>query len=379
MKRFALCAVGLLFVLVGYSQTRFKLSSAFHSRLSVAKTDRIVGALDRLLFSIGAGKIDTTLLEPENIEFHYNFFRDLQGIENKDTVAGYFHPQLVNLYPLTETKCMLTLVLSKGDELGRIYNILVREKEGHLFFASPLYYNTRFWKTTTVGSVRYFFPDSIDMQRAELFDRKNKTIAQKLELPLRHWDVYLCQNFQEALNIQGCVYEYSRNGVVNSGYIVDPCTLFACMHDEDFSHDILHIYAAGIRGNQRNRIAECGLAYYWGNAYYTTPNAKSPALEELLPAFQKYLDEHKGAQLLSLFEKNPDVLAEYGYPKPIEVNKIIAALICREIERKKGEKGIIELLKCGRGNNNFFRVVEQLIGLNHENFDSELRRLVSCQ
>ena len=53
MKRFALCAVGLLFVLVGYSQTRFKLSSAFHSRLSVAKTDRIVGALDRLLFSIG--------------------------------------------------------------------------------------------------------------------------------------------------------------------------------------------------------------------------------------------------------------------------------------------------------------------------------------
>lgn len=117
----------------------------------------------------------------------------------------------------------------------------------------------------------------------------------------------------------------------------------------------------------------------WGNAYYTTPNAKSPALEELLPAFQKYLDEHKGAQLLSLFEKNPDVLAEYGYPKPIEVNKIIAALICREIERKKGEKGIIELLKCGRGNNNFFRVVEQLIGLNHENFDSELRHLVSCK
>ena len=346
MKRFALCAVSLLFVLVGYSQTRFKLSSAFHSRLSVTKTDRIVGALDRLLFSIGAGKIDTTLLEPENIEFHYNFFRDLQGIENKDTVAGYFYPQLINLYPLTETQSMLTLVFSKGDDLGRIYNFLVREKEGHLFFASPLYYNTRFWKTKTVGTIRYFFPDSVNMQRAELFDRKNKTIARKLALPLRHWDVYLCQNFQEALNIQGCVYEYSRNGVVNSGYIVDPCTLFACMHDEDF---------------------------------YTTPNAKSPALEELLPAFQKYIDEHKGAQLLSLFEKNPDVLAEYGYPKPIEVNKIIAALICREIERQKGEKGIIELLKCGRGNNNFFRVVEQLIGLNRENFDSELRRLVSCQ
>jgi hypothetical protein len=214
------------------------------------------------------------------------------------------------------------------------------------------------------------------MQRAELFNRKNIEMAQKLNLPVQNWDVYMCRNYQEALHVQGCSYEFMRNGVFNSGDIIDPKTLFSCMNDEDFSHDVLHIYASQIRGKNRNANGECGLAYWWGNAYHSGTTGKAPELEELLPALQHYLQSHKDAKLLELFEKSPNILAEYGYPHPVHVNRIIAAVICREIEKQRGTEGILEMLKCGSGNDNLLKVTEKLIGIHRENFDKKVRQLI---
>jgi len=51
-------------------------------------------------------------------------------------------------------------------------------------------------------------------------------------------------------------------------------------------------------------------------------------------------------------------------------------VICKEIERQKGKEGIIELLKCGRGNDNLFKATEKLIGINRQNFDEEVYQLI---
>jgi hypothetical protein len=88
---------------------------------------------------------------------------------------------------------------------------------------------------------------------------------------------------------------------------------------------------------------------------------------------------HKDVGLLELFEKSPDILAGYGYPWLIHVNRIISGVLCREIERQKGTKGIIELLKCGRGNDSLFKSTERLIGINRASFDKEVYRLIFTQ
>jgi hypothetical protein len=257
---------------------------------------------------------------------------------------------------------------------------LAKENNGHIVFANPLRYNTRHWKTTTVGTATYFSPDTINMERAMLFNQKNISMAKKLNLSVRNWEVYMCENFQEALQIQGCSYESTGNGVFNSGWIMDPKILLTCMNDEDFSHDVLHIYASQIRERKdRNANGECGLAYYWGNAYHSGATGKAPDLKELVPVLQRYLQSHKDTKLLELLEKSPDILAEYGYPHPIHVNRIIAGVICEEIERKKGTEGIIELLKCGSGNDNLFKATDKLIGINRENFDKEVYKLIFNQ
>lgn len=333
------------------------------------------------MLSIDHAELDTTLVDSEDRETNLYFFRYLKGVKGKDSIERYYQAQLINLYPVEDNQYMLTLAYLNNEELGRILTFLAKyNNDGSIVYCNPLKYNTKHWKTAIIGTVTYFYPDTIDVERAELFDQKNIAIAQKLNLPVRHWNMYMCRNFQEVTQIQGCVYDYMHNGIFNSGYIMDPETLFSCMSDEDFSHDVLHIYASQIRQRQqRNGIGECGLAYYWGNAYHPGITGKAPDMEDLLPVLQEYIQSHKDVKLLELLEKSPNILAEYGYPWPIHVNRIIAGVICREIEKQKGTEGILELLKCGRGNDNLFKATEKLIGINRDNFEEEVHKLIFAQ
>lgn len=375
-------AILILLALSSYSsaQTQFKVAENLYSSLPDSLTNQIICSFDKLLMSIDKAQPDTTLIDMDDADLNRLFFTYLKEVEGKDTIQNYFQARLINLYPVGNRQYMFTISYTKNDEIGRIHTFLAKESDGQVVFSNPLRYNTRQWKTTTVGTATYFFPDTIDMERAELFNRKNSLIAENLNLPVRNWDVYMCENFQEALQIQGCLYEFTSNGVFNSGWILDPKILFSCMNDEDFSHDVLHVYASQIRERKnRNANGECGLAYYWGNAYHSGVVGKAPNLDELVSALQQYLQSHEETKLLELFEKSPDVLAEYGYPHPIHVNRIIAGVICKEIEQRKGTEGIIEMLKCGSGNDNLFKATEKLIGINRENFSEKVYHLIFSQ
>jgi len=373
--------ISILFAisLCGNAQTQFKIAENFYSGLSDSLTNQIINSLDRLLMSIDKAELDTTLIDTENAELNRNFFSSLEGVDGKDTIQRYFHAQLINLYPIENNQCLLTVSYTQSDEIGRIFTFLAKENNRNIVFASPLHYNTKYWKTTTIGTVTYYYPDTIDTKRAEIFNKKNISMAQKLNLPLRNWDIYMCRNYQEAIQIQGCFYEITRNGSVNSGDIIYPKTLFSCMNDEDFSHYVLHIYASQIRTKERNAVAECGVAYFWGNAYHAGTVGKAPEQKELIRVLQRYVQTHKDVKLLDLFEKNPNVFAEYGYPWPVHVNRTIAGIISQEIERQKGVEGIIELLNCGSGLDNLFKSIEKLIGINRNNFEEEVYKLIFSQ
>jgi hypothetical protein len=300
----------------------------------------------------------------------------LKGIGDKDTIPYYFQGQLINLYPVENEQYSITIAYINNNEIGRIFTFIVKGNNGKFVFANPIKYNTKYWKTTTIGTITLYYPDTINTIRAEVFNRKNIVVASKLRLPVRNWDLYMCRNYQEALQLQGCLYEFGSNGSVNNGDIVDPKTLFSVMNNEDFSHDVLHIYAANIRGKVRNSTAEEGIAYNWGHAYYADSNGEIPEQQALVSALREYIKTHSEIKLLDLFYKNPNILAEYGIPRPISVKSTISGIICDEVEKQKGVDGIIELMNCGRGDENFFNSIDHLIGINRSNFEEKVFKLL---
>jgi len=92
--------------------------------------------------------------------------------------------------------------------------------------------------------------------------------------------------------------------------------------------------------------------------------------KQLVVKFKAYLTQHPQISLLELFSKGPMIFGD-----ETKVRSLISSLVCDEVERRAGIQGIKELIDCGHGDNNYFRVVEKLTGINVSNFDTRIKEL----
>ena len=293
-----------LLSLAGNGQTkRIALAQGLHSGLPDSTNALIARKLGALIDGSWAKAIDTSLVDREDYDFNLNFLIGLPSFTRPDSTHRHLQPRLVNIYPLGGACYALQLAYVGEGELAGMLNLSSCVNKGQVTFGSPLRYNTFGWKVQQVGTLTLHYRDTFNMARAELFHTKNTQMAERFALPVRRWEMYLSRNFQESRQLQGVTFEARWNGEVGRGDINDPRFLFPVMGNVDYTHDLLHIYAAAIRGRARNAI-ECGLAYWWANVDYVDSVGHSPDLNDLLPVFRRYLDEHP-TDLLQLVEEDP--------------------------------------------------------------------------
>jgi hypothetical protein len=84
------------------------------------------------------------------------------------------------------------------------------------------------------------------------------------------------------------------------------------------------------------------------------------------------MQQHPEITPLQLFEQNTAIFGPGA-----KVRSIISSLICDEVQREKGLDGIKQLIDCGKGDNNYFRVTNNLIGLNRSNFNEKVSALIT--
>lgn len=128
-----------------------------------------------------------------------------------------------------------------------------------------------------------------------------------------------------------------------------------------------------IRTNTRNSAAEEGLAYYWGNAYYTDSTGNMIDYPAQLIALRNFQRQHPDSSLLSLFAHTTKPFAT----PEMSARSILSARLFQLIEATKGIRGVKALISCGPGDDNYFKVVENLTGINRSNFDDRLRTLLA--
>ena len=340
----------------------------------------ILTSLDTLFFQINRNAIDTILIGKRRNDF--NVLKSLVGIEayKKDSLPDFYKKQLINLYPISKNEYWISLayigVQGNGVPiLKNIINLVATKTGNNVTFSLPLKYLTKSWKSKIVGNVTYYFRDKINLQKAKAFDRKNTTIASKLSLKPEKLHFYMCNNYQEISQLLGYEYDLESNGKTRDGYGVDNNTIFSIMNNEDFSHDVFHFYSGKMRkGIKGNRTVEEGIAYSWGNAYYTKTNGEMIEQKELVGFLKNYVKENPSVNLFQLFSKDPKI---FNIIAPeISVKSAISSLLCDEVERQKGLAGIQELIKCGRGDDAFFKTLNSLVNINIANFETEVKKLI---
>jgi hypothetical protein len=297
--------------------------------------NRVMVSLDSFLHRMEQQRIDSTDVTGVNAALSLSVFSGMKDqIWGADTnTPQIIQPALLKLYPLEDSVYFCSLAFLTPYHPKEILNILITFNSGRTAFSIPLDYFTRTWKRKTVGLTTYHYPDHINLQRAAQFDTKNRRMAMKLGLTPEKLDFYLCDNYQDILGLLGYSYDSALAGNIEDGYGVDNGTIFSIRHNEDFSHDLFHYYSAKFRRNRRNSAADEGVAYSWGNPMILPSNTK--------------------------------------------VRSLLSSLICDEIERRTGTKGVKQLIDCGPGDENYFRVADKLIGVNTKNFNHEMQKLLN--
>jgi len=384
MKRIIFLFLFLFGTFISYSQTYITVPDYLRYSIDQNTSSNIFITIDSLLLQMNQGKLNYDFISEDQKDLTYSTLKNFQSYENnKSSVDSKIKDkQLINFYKIDDNKYLLSILYSKPSKnnlpiLLNVLNLIASDDDDKITFAIPINYLTRYWKKTKVGNIMYHYIDTINVDRAMIFDKKNTIIAKKLGLKPGVFDFYMCANYQEILKLRGFEYSASKNGKTRSGYGVDANTIFSIMNNEDFSHDVFHFYSSLINKREnRNWIAEEGIAYSWGNAYYTDENGEMISQKRLVNRLKEYLNENENPKLLWVFAKNKRIFEDIA--PDISVRSAIAGLIVEEVEKQKGIDGLLELINCGkkRKMDKFMEKINDLIGINQNNFNEEVKKLI---
>lgn len=352
--------------------------------MDIATKQNFNQSLESFFSKMTRGTIDERMLTSKRARLTQSQLQELVNYETyKDSVTLKLKDkQLVNIYPISNTEYLLTISYTYNhpdSDPIQLYliNLIATKEEEKFTFSIPLDYLTRYWKTQTIDNITYHFRDKLNLERANQFSKKNSEIAGKMGLTPEKLDFFMTDNFQEISELLGYRYSFFSNGKYRDGYGVDSKTIFSIMNHEDFSHDMFHYYSSKInKPENRNWVAEEGIAYLWGNAYYTDPNGEMISLEKLVIKLQHYLSENPNTDLYELFSEDVKIFNDIA--PEISVRSTISGVIAQNIETRKGDEGITKLINAGSENKieRYLNVTNELIGINKENFNIKVRKLI---
>ena len=364
------------FLIIGarlYAQTPISKSAIFDTQVPKDIQLKIVQALEILIYRVDNNKTFSSQIDSAGAALSTTMLGTIKGVGIYGNAKNdsLYSPQLINLHAIAAGQYSVSVAYIGNNTLMAIVNFEASIRAGSVVFSIPLFYLTRNWKTKKVGHIIYHYADNINVERAAIFNKKNTRIAEKLGLPTANFDFYLVDDYFDILKLLGYTYDSETAGHESDGFGPTNGYIFSIMHNEDFSHDVFHFYAEKVRAHSRNSAAEEGIAYSWGNAYYTDEHGEMMSQGQLVKLLKQYLQQNPGAGLLDLFYKNPPIL-----PLKTKVRSLLASLISDEVERRKGIAGIKTLIDCGSGDDNYFMAVNKLIGINAANFNIEVKRLL---
>ena len=345
----------------------------------------ILSTLNDLIGQVKSGIIDDELIDPLFREFSKSVLLNVLDFDIKDEAEqnGTYSLRLVNLYPLSEDEFSLTLLgvvlsTSQSPTIKVVFELIAKEKNGEVMFASSLANNTKAWDQTEVGNIAYYHSKPLNIERASKFDQKNTIIANKMGQSAEKFHFFMTENFQEILRLWGVSYYADENGKYRDGYGVADGCIFAIMNNEDFSHDIFHYYSGKInQRTNRNWITEEGVAYSWGNAYYTDSKGNMIDQGVLVKSLARYLIEHPSVDPLDLFLSNQKIFTELA--SEVSPRSLMSSLLCDEVERKYGMEGLNKLINCGgkQREKMYFQAINELLRITKENFNSRIKVLIN--
>lgn len=307
------------------------------------------------------------------------------GIEKSQKFKDdyFYKPYLTNVAYLGENQFLIRLSYIGVNENTPYYTTgfeLIAHKNGDSFqFSSPLVRNTKSWKTTRKGDFIFHYKDKINKENVAQFVKLATEFDKKLNSAGKVSDFYCAKDFLEAQQLIGLTNKSDYNGLGRSTLMYKSdnkvIAIFA-NNNEQFNefdpHDLWHDRLSMVVPRSKvNKPIDEGCAYLYGGSW-------GMSWQDILKRFKTKIANKKNNDWAD-YKENPIDFGETK-EKHLFVDYVINALLVEKIEKEKGFAGVWKFLNCGKfekGNENYYKTLEELLGINKVNYNERITELVS--
>ncbi|WP_264565670.1 hypothetical protein [Flavobacterium sp. N3904] len=309
---------------------------------------------------------------------------EMKGIEKsaKFKDDNFYKGYLTNVVQIDKSNFIIQLSYIGVNEntpvLNASFEILGKYIDDKFYFFSPLQRNTLSWQTKKIGNCTFHFKNELNTKVAAAYVKDVALFDKKLNAPQDNIVWYGCNDMPEVMQNIGVLYKLEYNGRSvstinaneNSTTLLVNGTYNTSFNSFD-PHDLWHERTRNaIPKNTINKPVDEGCAYLYGGSW-------GISWSQILKTFKEKVASNPKSDWLSLY----DGFYNFGESKEkhLIVAYVINALIVEKIEKEKGFPAVIELLSCGKyekSNDNYFKVLEKVSGINKANFNESVWALI---
>ncbi|MDR1895931.1 MAG: hypothetical protein LBR10_03985 [Prevotellaceae bacterium] len=384
MNRKLVFTVAVLFATLSTNAQTSYLTVGDNIRLPEDSIDRLqlVANLNDFLIAIQHGNTEKWVLPSEKAETEL-LIDEMKGMDKKDSMT--FKPYLINVEALADIKAYSVQVsymgINKGAPLLRaVFELVAHRTDDRFLFSSPLVRNTRNWKTKTIEYMTFYYQD-VAMENT--IDKYAKAVME-YDLKFNNTEttkgIYFCNDCDDItciLRLTGIIYDLAANGIDWNAIdfkVRDKVIKFYTQrhsHREFDPHKLFHAAADNtISPEKRNHYMICGYAYIYAGEFCIN-------WENIQKLFKTRMKYDKKTDWLKLY------FDRYNFGESNEkfllTMQFINALILQKVEKEQGFQSVMELLASGspyRDEENFFKILEKVTGINKKNFNKEVGKLL---
>lgn len=332
---------------------------------------------------------DTTIyskfVKPEAKEETAILLSEIKDVQKRHKQESNIKPYLTNLIPIGKTDYMLEVsfmgIKNEKPTLHAIINFMATPQNNIFLFFSPLQYNTQGWLSIKEDYVTVFYQDEADENFASQYIKNTKQFDEllKVALPTDYYFCKSCRTMPDLMRLIGINYSEVYGGgnwkmmdFSNINYQINFYTkrFFEGRKQAD-PHDIFHSRAyIAIPQEKRNRYMICGCAYIYCGSWLIS-------WQDIQKRFKETIDYKNEKDWLKLYFERYN----FGVSKKrhLLVTQFVNALIIQKVDKKQGFSAVKKLLASGniyKKRDEFFRILEEVTGINEKNFNKKVSKLI---
>ncbi|WP_456437146.1 hypothetical protein [Psychroserpens sp.] len=295
------------------------------------------------------------------------------GIKNLKKKEYKVQCKVIGIFEVENNYWSLISSFSHIDASGELHldvisSVYAKKIDGrYLLISNPEYLKSTF-EHRKVGDINYYVHPfhTFKLAEAEKMNEFNLEMAKEFGTEPLKFDYFVASNARDIARTWG--YEYmnrmynpsGKGGIASWRNMI----IYSGNNSSFFPHELVHLYTYNVVPKDPHLWVGEGIAtFYAGTSTYS--------FHDHMVKLKQFLDKNPEYDLSDISKLKKTIPnGEHSS----DLRYVIGGLLMKNIYKKQGVKGLIDALKHGTSDKDFYQLIEDKLDVKKENFDEYIKR-----